>query len=128
MGRTYSAQNIASYIVYDLNETSTFVNAQAIQSVLAIVEKMWMKVFGHSAFLEATCDLSNGYIVKEVYDAYVEHGDNHIALPAKEWFLRYGEFQLIQRTYAVPAFSAVEEKIVQSILQNYRRRQLTQVS
>ncbi|MCT6925213.1 MULTISPECIES: hypothetical protein [Bacillales] len=128
MGRTYSAQNIASYIVYELNETYTFVNAQAIQLLLANVEKMWMKVFGHSAFLETTCDLSNGYIIKEVYDAYTDCGSHHIDIPAKEWFLRYGEFQLIQRTYAVPAFTALEEKIMQSILQNYRSRQLTQVS
>ncbi|WP_042470468.1 hypothetical protein [Bacillus ndiopicus] len=128
MGRTYSAQNIASYIVYDLNETYTFVNSQAIQVLLANVEKMWMKVFGHSAFSEPTYDLSNGYVIKEVYDAYAECGNAHIDLPAKEWFLRYGEFQLIQRTYAVPAFTALEEKIMQSILENYRRRQLTKVS
>ncbi|KYG90075.1 hypothetical protein A0U40_07485 [[Bacillus] sp. KCTC 13219] len=128
MGRTYSAQNIASYIVYELNETYTFINSQAIQLLLANVEMMWMKVFGHSAFSESTYDLLNGYIVKEVYDAYIEHGNDHIKLPAKEWFLRYGEFQLVHRTYAVPAFTALEEKIMQSILENYRRRQLTEVS
>ncbi|MFF5997025.1 hypothetical protein AAGS61_20165 [Lysinibacillus sp. KU-BSD001] len=121
MGNVYSAQNVAAYVVYELNEVHAFVNQISIQYLLERVDAMWKKAFGHSAFSEATHDLeTTGYIVKEVYDAYQEYGTNHISLPAKEWFLKFGEFQLVHRTYGVPPFTKKEEIIVKKVLDRYR--------
>ena len=121
MGNVYSAQNVAAYFVYELNEVHTFVNQISIQHLLGQVNAMWKKAFGHSAFSEVTHDLEvTGYAVKEVYDAYKEHGTNHLAEPAKEWYLKYGEFQLVYRTYGVPSFTKKEEKIVKKVLDAYR--------
>ena len=55
-------------------------------------------------------------------DDYKELGTAHIVEPAKEWFLKYGEFQLVQRPYAVPNFSAVEAIVMRKILAAYRLR------
>ena len=121
MGNVYSAQNVASYFVYELNEVHTFVNQLSIQHLLQQVDQAWIKSFGHNAYHEQThCLDAAGYYVKEVFEAYVENGYNHVTLPAREWFLKYGEFQLVYRTYGVPAFTAQEQLIVNSIIDRYR--------
>ncbi|WP_332647760.1 hypothetical protein [Lysinibacillus sp. 54212] len=121
MGNVYSAQNITAYFVYELNEVETFINQKVIQNLLAAVDTMWKKTFGHSAFSEETHDLaSTGYVVNEVYEAYREHGGDHIVMPAKEWYLAYGQFQLVHRTYGIPAFTKKEEIIVRKIMDRYR--------
>ena len=121
MGNVYSAQNVAAYFVYELNEVHTFVNQISIQHVLGQVNAMWQKAFGHSAFSEKIHDFkTTGYVIKEVYDAYKEYGTNHLQEPAKEWFLKFGDFQLVHRTYGVPAFTQKEEIIVKKILDRYR--------
>lgn len=123
MGKVYSAQNVAAYVIYELNEVKEFVNACSIQQILADMNAMWLNVFGHYAFSETTYDLkTSGYVVKEVADDYKELGTAHIVEPAKEWFLKYGEFQLVQRPYAVPNFSAVEVIVMRKILAAYRLR------
>lgn len=120
MGNVYSAQNVAAHFIYALNEANIFVNETEIQHLLADVDVMWQKVFGRCAYREATTNFAEGYYVKEVHDAYVEHGEAHIAEPAKEWHLPYGDFQLILRPYGVPAFTAVEERIVNHVLRRYQ--------
>lgn len=123
MGKVYSAQNVAAYIIYELNEIKEFVNACSIQQILADVNAMWQNVFGHAAFSETTHDFHKvGYTVQEVADEYKEHGSAHILEPAKEWFLKYGEFQLVQRPYAVPNYTAKEEIMMNKILTAYRLR------
>ncbi|WP_339263617.1 hypothetical protein MKY07_01785 [Solibacillus sp. FSL W7-1472] len=123
MGKVYSAQNVAAYIIYELNDVKEFVNACAIQQILADVNTMWQHVFGHSAFSEQAHDLATaGYVIKEVAEEYRIHGTAHILSPAREWFLKYGEFQLVERPYAVPDFSAKEEIVMTKILTAYRLR------
>jgi hypothetical protein len=123
MGNVYSAQNVAAYVIYELNDAKEFVNGCGIQQILADVNMMWLKVFGHSAFQETTHNLKTvGYTVKEVFDEYKEHGSAHLLEPAKEWYLKYGEFQLIKRPYAVPNFSAKEEIIMKKVLAAFRLR------
>lgn len=129
MGKVYSAQNVAAYIIYELNEVKEFVNACGIQQILADVDAMWQNVFGHNAFAETIHDLkAAGYIVKEVAEEYKEHGTAHILSPAKEWFLKFGEFQLVQRPYPVPNYSAKEEIVMNKILTAYRLRAYNFVS
>ena len=120
MGNVYSAQHVAAYIVYELNDVQEFVNQLSIQRLLADVEAMWQKVYGHCAFSEATHTLEKGYTVKEVFDAYKEYGNNHIPAPAKEWFLKYGEFQLIHRPYGIPAYTAEEKQVMDQLINTYR--------
>lgn len=121
MSNVYSAQNVAAYFVYDLNEVHTFVNQLSIQHLLQQVDEVWKKQFGHSAFQEQShCLDTTGYYVKEVYEAYAENGYNHVALPAREWFLKYGEFQLVYRTYGIPAFTEQETSLINAILDRYR--------
>ena len=119
MGNVYSAQNFAAYFIYELNEANTFINQSEIQHLLADVEVMWQKVFGRSAYREATHSFAKFY-VKEVFEEYKELGEEHIDQPAKEWYLKYGEFQLILRPYGIPAFTAVEERIVNHVLRRYQ--------
>lgn len=128
MGNVYSAQNVASYLIYELNESNEFVNCMSIQHILATVETRWQQAFGHTAFKEAVQINEEAYIVKEVYDAYAAHTDHHIALPATEVYLKYGTFQLVERTYAVPNFTHIEEKIVQEALAEYCSVQLSKAS
>lgn len=128
MGNVYSAQNVAAFIVYELNDVHTFVNQLAIHHLLADIEKMWQKVFGHCAFSESTHSLESGYVVKEVFDAYKEYGNNHIPTPAKEWFLKYGEFQLILRPYGIPSYTVEELKIMRAILDSYQTSSLDDVA
>ena len=128
MGNVYSAQNVASYFIYELNESNEFVNCMSIQHLLATVEIRWQQTFGHTAFKEIVHAKEEGYTVKEVLDTYAEHDENHIELPATEYYLKYGTFQLVERTYAVPNFTPVEEKIVQAALAQYRYVQLTKAS
>ncbi len=123
MGNVYSAQNITAYVIYELNDAKKFVNACGIQRILADVNLMWHKVFGHSAFSETTHNLAtSGYIVKEVAEEYKDYGAAHLLEPAKEWFLKYGEFQLVQRPFAVPNFTAKEEIIMKKVLTAHRLR------
>lgn len=123
MGKVYSAQNVAAYIIYELNDVKEFLSACGIQQILADVNVMWHNVFGHGAFSEATHDLkATGYAVKEVAEEYKEHRTAHILSPAREWFLKYGEFQLVQRPYAVPNYSAKEEIVMNKVLTAYRLR------
>lgn len=121
MGNVYSAQNVAAYVIYELNEAKIFVNATAIQQILADVNTMWQKVFGRCAFSETTHNLTaTGFVVKEVEEEYKSFGAAHLLEPAKEWFLKYGEFQLVQRPYAVPNYSFKEEILMKKILTAYR--------
>ncbi|MGG2109037.1 hypothetical protein ABFY60_00805 [Lysinibacillus pakistanensis] len=54
-----------------------------------------------------------GYTVKEVFEAYEKYGASHIPLPATEFYLKYGTFQLVERTYAIPNFTRDEIELVQ---------------
>ena len=129
MGNIYSAQNVAAYAIYELNSVKEFVNACGIQRILADVDVMWNKVFGHGAFSETTHNLkTEGYTVKEVANEYKEHGSAHLLEPAKEWFLKYGTFQLVRRPYAVPNFTAKEEIILKKALTAYRFHNYTRVN
>lgn len=128
MGNIYGAQNVASYFVYELNDIYSFVNSDSLQYLLAEVENKWHEHFGHSAFEEEVYALETGYVVKEVYEAYLSNGLDHISLPAKEFYLPYGTFQLIERTYGVPAFTPEEQVIIHSIIDQYRQVVLKQVS
>ncbi|MFJ7663484.1 hypothetical protein ACIQXW_13830 [Lysinibacillus sp. NPDC097162] len=128
MGNVYRAQNVTAYIIYELNESQHFVNNLSIQNLLSTVEIKWQQTFGHSAFEEIVYAKEEGYIVKEVFEEYEANGTSHIALPATEYYLKYGSFQLIERTYAVPNFTQEEIKLVQSALAQYRYRLFLQAS
>lgn len=129
MGNVYSAQNFAAYFIYELNEKQSFVNAITIQHLLAEVEEVWQNMYGHSAFKESKFSLrEKGYVVKEVFEAYKDNRSEHITLPAKEWHLPYGQFQLIYRTYGIPPFTKEEEKIIQSLLRKYQYTKLKNAS
>ncbi|MEK5330204.1 hypothetical protein [Lysinibacillus sp. FSL W8-0992] len=128
MGNVYRAQNVTAYIIYELNESQHFVNNLSIQNLLSTVETKWQQTFGHSAFEEIVYAKEEGYIVKEVFEEYEANGTSHIALPATEYYLKYGSFQLIERTYAVPNFTQEEIKLVQSALAQYRYRLFLQAS
>lgn len=121
MSNGYSAQSFAAYFVYELNEVHAFVNQISIQHLLGRIDTMWKKAFGYCAFTEGTHNVEEtGYTVKEVFDAYKENGTAHIEEPAKEWFLAYGEFQLVHRTYGIPPFTKKEEILVKKLLDRYR--------
>ncbi|AHN20347.1 hypothetical protein FCT18_17660 [Lysinibacillus sphaericus] len=122
MANIYRAQNVTAYLIYELNESHHFVNNMAIQYLLSTVESKWQQTFGHSAFEEIVYAKEEGYTVKEVFEEYKVHGTDHIALPATEYYLQYGSFQLIERTYAIPNFTQEEIKLVQSALAQYRYR------
>jgi len=128
MGNVYSAQNIASYLIYELNEGHVFVNNISIQNILASVESTWQEIFGHSAFKEIVCGKEKGYTVKEVFEAYEGYGASHIPLPATEYYLKYGTFQLVERTYAIPNFTLEEIRLVQQALTQYRYKLLAKAS
>ncbi|KUF30801.1 MULTISPECIES: hypothetical protein [Lysinibacillus] len=128
MGNIYSAQNIASYLIYELNEGHVFVNNQSIQHLLTSVDKKWKRVFGHTAFQEYVVAEEEGYTVKEVFEAYEHYGVSHIALPATELYLKYGTFQLVERTYAIPNFTEEEISLVQQALTHYRYQLLSKAS
>lgn len=128
MGNVYSAQNIASYLIYELNEGHVFVNNQSIQHILTLVERKWQQIFGHSAYQEQVCTDDNGFMVKEVYETYEKYGVSHIQLPATEFYLKYGTFQLVERTYAIPNFTEEEICIVQQALKQYRYQLLSKAS
>ncbi|MGE7696221.1 hypothetical protein ACQKNC_19280 [Lysinibacillus sp. NPDC094177] len=128
MGNVYSAQNIASYLIYELNEGHVFVNNMSIQNILASVERKWQEIFGHSTFKEIVYAKEEGYTVKEVFEAYESYGANHIPLPATEYYLKYGTFQLVERTYAIPNFTQEEIGLVQQALTQYRYKLLAKAS
>ncbi|MFJ7952555.1 hypothetical protein ACIQZG_13615 [Lysinibacillus sp. NPDC096418] len=128
MGNVYSAQNVASYLIYELNESNEFVNNMSIQHLLSLVETRWQQAFGHTAFKEFVHTKEEAYTVKEVFETYAVHSGSHISLPATEYYLKYGTFQLVERTYAVPNFTQVEEKIVQAALAQYHYVRLTKAS
>lgn len=128
MGNVYSAQNIASYLIYELNEGHVFVNNMSIQNILASVELKWQEIFGHSAFKEMVYFKEEGYTVKEVFEAYESYEANHIPLPATEYYLKYGTFQLVERTYAIPNFTQEEIRLVQQALTQYRYKLLAKAS
>ncbi|MCL1698607.1 MULTISPECIES: hypothetical protein [unclassified Lysinibacillus] len=128
MGNVYSAQNIASYLIYELNEGHVFVNNMSIQNILASVESKWQERFGHSAFEEIVYVNEEVYTVKEVFEAYESYGASHIPLPATEYYLKYGTFQLVERTYAIPNFTQEEIILVQQALTHYRYKLLAKAS
>ena len=101
MGNVYRAQNVTAYIIYELNESHHFVNNKSIQNILSTVETKWQQTFGHSAFEEIVYAKEEGYTVKEVFEEYKVHGTNHITLPATEYYLQYGSFQLIERFFSI---------------------------
>ena len=119
MTNKYSAQNIAAYCIYEVNELKSFINNEVLQYMLADVDAAWHKYFGQSAFTEEVA-VSCDYTIKTVFDAYAELGEQHIEAPAKEWDLPYGTFQLVYRPFAVPAFTADEEHIVRNVIRHYR--------
>ena len=128
MGNVYSAQNIASYLIYELNEGHVFVNNMSIQNILASVELKWQEIFGHSAFEEIVYVNEEAYTIKEVFEAYESYGASHIPLPATEYYLKYGTFQLVERTYAIPNFTHEEIRLVQQALIQYRYKLLAKAS
>lgn len=128
MGNVYSAQNIASYLIYELNEGHVFVNNMSIQNILASVELKWQEIFGHSAYKEFVDVKEESYTIKEVFEAYESYGASHIPLPATEYYLKYGTFQLVERTYAIPNFTQEEVRLVQQALTQYRYKLLANAS
>ena len=128
MGKGYSAQNIASFLIYELTEKSYKPTKMQLQQLLRIVDLNWMSIFGHSAFHEKKHSNENYYIY-EVYQTYEEQfQSDYITEPAREWFLPYGQFQLIYRPFAVPAFSPLEKIVMQKIIQKFFSSVLLKVS
>lgn len=129
MGNRYSAQNVAAYFIYEFNERNLFINGHILQQLLSDVDIKWNKVFGHSVYIEQVTSIKEkGYTVKEVFEKYSEFKDEHIELPAREWYLKYGEFQLVYRTYGIPPFTPLEEQFVQEIIKIYSENSLKHVS
>ncbi|TSI06007.1 hypothetical protein [Lysinibacillus sp. BW-2-10] len=129
MGNIYSAQNVAAYFIYELNEQKGFINSQTLQQLLAILDKQWQITYGHSVFLEETFALNQyGYVVREVEVAYKENGNQHIELPAKDWYLEYGQFQLAYRAYGIPPFTKEEERLVKKTIEYYETVHIKKVS
>lgn len=128
MGNIYSVQNIAAYFIYESNEQNIFINKRSLQSLLGDLETVWKQTFGHGVMQEKIVTYSQGYIVHEIEEAYEEYGDHHIDMPAKEWHLPYGQFQLVSRTYGIPQFTAIEEQIVKSVLETYQSNRIRKVS
>ncbi|MFJ7734579.1 hypothetical protein ACIQXF_22270 [Lysinibacillus sp. NPDC097231] len=128
MGNVYNAQNIASYLIYELNEGHVFVNNMSIQNILASVERKWQQIFGHSAYKEKVYAKEEGYTVKEVFEAYEGYGASHIPLPATEYYLKYGTFQLVERTYAIPDLQLEEIRLIQQAITQYCYQLLTNAS
>ena len=124
MGSVYSAQNVAAYLIYELKEQTYFLNQTQLQQLLANVDSMWNKVFGHCAFTEAT-QTDSHYYVREVFESYNEQENRIIEEPAREWFLQYGCFQLEYRPYCVPVYSQIETILMEKILKNFTRKRLT---
>lgn len=129
MGNIYSAQNVAAYFIYELNERKQFVNADVLQFLLAEVESVWNERFGHSAFSEEKANFTEKpYIINEVYNTYKEFGQQHLDLPAKEWYLEYGQFQLVYRTIGVPPLTAEEKLLMNLVINKYYKSILKKVS
>jgi len=129
MGNVYNAHNVASYFIYELNELHTFINCTSLQHLLNEVDNKWGQIFGHSIYSEHAHSLnSDENAINEVLEAYQEHGDHHITLPAKEWHLEYGKFQLVYRTYGVPNFTEDELKIINEIIIRYHEYEIKKVS
>ena len=128
MGNAYSAQNVASFLIYELTEKSYKPTKMQLQQLLRIVDLNWMSIFGHSAFHEEK-HLNEKYYIYEVYQTYEEQfRSNYIMEPAKEWFLPYGQFQLIYRPFAVPAFSPLEKIVMQKMIKKFFSGVLLKVS
>ncbi len=127
MGSVYSAQNVAAYLIYELKEQAYFLNQRELQQLLANVDSMWNKVFGHCAFTEAT-QTDSQYYVREVFESYNEQDKHIIEEPAREWFLQYGCFQLEYRPYGVPAYSQIETILMEKIIKNFTCKRLTYAS
>ena len=72
--------------------------------------------------------LKKTFTVKEVFEAYEQYGVSHISLPATEFYLKYGTFQLVERTYAIPNFTEEEISLVQQALAQYRYQLLSKAS
>ena len=126
MGNVYSAQNIASYLIFELKEYSYTLTKQQLQSLLQTVDMNWMNIFGNRAYHEKP-HTNEAYYIEEVYITYNEQfKQNEITEPAKEWYLSYGQFQLVYQAYKVPAFSQLEKfimhQIIESFLQNHLER------
>lgn len=129
MENRYSAQNVAAYFIYEFNENNLFINADILQKLLFDLEVEWKNFFGHSAYLEEVAPIKEkGYAVKEVYEKYVELQDEHIELPAKDWYLKFGEFQLVYRPYGIPPFTEVEEQLAKKVIEIYRKKSFKKVS
>ena len=129
MGNIYSAQNIAAYFIYEINEKGAYINSFSLQSLLAVVDNLWHRTFGHTAFIEETTTFSeSNYYIKEVFEAYKELEDQFVTLPAKEWHLEYGQFQLIHRPYGVPAFTKEEKLLVNSVINAKRKSIINKAS
>lgn len=122
MGNIYSAQNIAAYFIYELNEKKAFINSYSLQRLLAEIDDLWHKYFEHTAFKEETATtLEGSYYVKEVFEAYEEFDNRHLSLPAKEWHLEYGQFQLVLRPYGVPIFTKTELLLIKGVLNKFHK-------
>ncbi|MFC7686139.1 hypothetical protein [Ureibacillus sp. GCM10028918] len=129
MGNIYSAQNFAAYLIYELNEKGTFINSFSLQRLLAVVDNLWYKNFGHTAFEEETTNfIEKNYYVKEVFEAYKEFEDQHLLIPAKEWHLEYGQFQLVHRPYGVPKFTTKELLVINRVVSKIRKYTLYKAS
>ncbi|MDN4495575.1 hypothetical protein [Ureibacillus aquaedulcis] len=129
MGNIYSAQNIAAFLIYELNEKEAFINSFSLQRLLVAVDNLWFKHFGHTAFKEeTTAFLESNYYIKEIYDAYKEFEDQHLILPAKEWHLEYGQFQLVHRPYGVPIFTGKEMLLINGVVSKFCEHAMNKAS
>lgn len=129
MENRYSAQNVAAYFIYEFNENNLFINREILQKLLLDLEVEWKNFFGHSAYLEEVTSIKEkGYAVKEVHEKYAELQDKHIEHPAKDWYLKFGEFQLVYRPYGIPPFTVVEEQLAKKVVHNYRKKIFKKVS
>ena len=128
MGNVYSAQNIASYLIFELKEYSYTLTKQQLQSLLQTVDMKWMTIFGNRACQEKP-HANEMYYIEEVYATYNEQfKQNEITEPAKEWYLSYGQFQLVYQAYKVPAFSQLEKYIMNQIIESFLQSHLEQAS
>lgn len=118
----YSALELASYIVKEMNARELYLDHLKLQKLLYYINVYWMDKFGVTATMENTEKWQLGPVIKEVYSEYKVNGSYPITEVPKKLVFNRESFFIRYETIEAPSLKQEEVELISEVLEVYGKK------
>ena len=118
----YSALELASYIVREMNLRELYLDHLKLQKLLYYINVFWMDKFGVTATTENTEKWQLGPVIKEVYTEFKVNGSYPITEVPKKIVFNQDSFFIKYESIKTPALKEHEAELINEVLDIYGKK------